>query len=85
MFLEGRYESEYVNTNYKLGVKISVLWEKLNIAYSSIISTENSDSNSQEKQEEISKKIFNVFLFFWTNYIIDKENPTYKFGFNFHL
>ena len=56
MFLGGRYESEYVNINYKLGVKISVLWEKLNIAYLSIIFTENSDSNSQEKQEEISKK-----------------------------
>ena len=49
MFLGGRHESEYVNINYKLGVKISVLWEKLIKAYLSIISTENSDSSSPEK------------------------------------
>ena len=45
--LGGRNDSEYENVDYKLSIKISIIAEKLNIAHLSVISAENSNSNSE--------------------------------------
>ena len=87
--LGGRNESEYENVDYKLSIKISIIAEKLNIAHFSIISSENSDSNSEniflkyrgKMEEDISKKNIKCISFFRTNYVTKKENPPILYWF----
>ena len=85
----GRNDSEYENVDYNLSIKIGTIAEKLNIAHFSVISVENSNSNSEDNflkfrgkmEEEISKKNIKYISFFRTNYITNKEDPTFLYWF----
>ena len=87
--LGGRNDSEYENVDYKLSIKISIIAEKLNIAHLSVISAENSNSNSENNflkyrgkmEEEISKKNIKCISFFRTNYVTKKESPPFLYWF----
>ena len=87
--LGGRNNSEYENVDFNLCIKISIIAEKLNIAHLSVISVENSNSNSEDNflkfrgkmEEEISKKNIKYISFFRTNYVTNKEDPTILYWF----
>ena len=87
--LGGRNDSEYENVDFNLCIKISIIAEKLNIAHLSVISVENSNSNSEDNflkfrgkmEEEISKKNIKYISFFRTNYVTNKEDPTILYWF----
>ena len=87
--LGGRNNSEYENVDFNLCIKISIIAEKLNIAHLSVISVENSNSNSEDNflkfrgkmEEEISKKNIKYISFFRTNYVTNKEDPAILYWF----
>lgn len=89
--LGGKDDSEYENIDYKLSIKISTLCEELNIAHFSVISAENSNSNSDDKflkfrgkmEEELLKKNIKCISIFKTDKIINKEDPPFLYCFIF--
>ena len=83
--LGGRTDSEYEKIDYETPLKISKICEALNIAHLSIISTENSDSNSTDNflrfrgrmEEEIFPTKIKCISFFKTNYVTHQEEPSF--------
>ena len=83
--LGGRNDSEYEKVDYEISIKISNICEALNITHLSIISTENSDPNSNDKflkfrgkmEEEICNKNIKYISIFKTNYVTHKEDPSF--------
>ena len=83
--LGGRNDSEYEKVDYEISIKISNICEALNITHLSIISTENSDPNSNDKflkfrgkmEEEICKRNIKYISIFKTNYVTHKEDPSF--------